>query len=93
MLLHENMKTNPAWLVLDQQEDKERIYNFLVRNSEIFRLLPEYEGVNIKQLPKLVHAETFPFHPVTLEEKPVTLLFNYRRTDFFGNASIAEVSL
>ena len=93
MLLHENLRTTPSWLDIKNFENKDETYNFLVRNEKIKELLPEYDDVDVKQLPKLVHIEVFPFNPLTFEEKPTTLLFNYRRNDVWGSAITQEVAL
>ena len=93
MLLHENLRTTPVWLPLPTIENHDKIYTFLTKNPSIREFLPDYNDIDLKQLPKLVHIEEFPFNPKTLKDTPTTLLFNYRQTDVWGAALTQEVSL
>ena len=82
---------------------KERIYAFYSDPENRERLLPEYGDLpDYKLLARMAAVELFPFDPLSylapggaaaVTETETALLFNYRRTDIFGNAAVQAVTL
>ncbi len=82
---------------------KERIYAFYSSPENRKRFLPEYAGLpDYKLIARMAAVELFPFNPLpylTPWQQPIdtggvtAVLFNYRRTDIFGNAAVQIVQL
>ena len=82
---------------------KEQIYAFYSDSKNREKLLPEYGDLpDYKLLARMAAVELFPFDPLpflapkgaaAVNETETALLFNYRRTDIFGNAAVQAVTL
>lgn len=89
-LCHEKPRSAPSWAE-ENLLDKKEIYNLVVREDKVSKLLPEYSDCDAKQLLKLIHIEKFSINPIKENESPVTLLFNYRKKNFWGNATTIQI--
>lgn len=83
-------------------EAKEQIYTFYSDPENRREFLPEYQALpDYKLLARVAAIELFPFNPLPYlapEHDPTdtgstAVLFNYRRTDIFGNAAAKIVQL
>lgn len=91
---HEKIKALPGWVKVDLVRSQRRaILDFYENDNNTKKYLPEYNGRDAKQLIKMAHIEVFPFNPLTGEEKPCSLLFNYQQRDIEGRAMMWEVEL
>ncbi len=84
---HEKAKKLPDWLpVLDNPQLRQMRRDFFQNPENIREYLPEYQGLDPKQVEKMAHLDFFPFHPFT-QGGACACLFNYRRTDLLGQAA------
>lgn len=84
---HEKAKKLPDWLpVLDSPQLRQMRRDFFQNPENIREFLPEYQGLDPKQVEKMAHLDFFPFHPLT-QGGACACLFNYRRTDLLGQAA------
>lgn len=56
---------------------KNKCHEFLQKEENILRFLPQYRGIPAKQIIKKVHFEQFSYDVLALEENPQTLLNQY----------------
>lgn len=91
---HEKAKKLPEWLTVSLNGAyKNPIFDFYDSPENRSRFLPEYEGIETKQLIRLAHIEVFPFDPETGVEGVTPLLFDYRKCDILGNAAHWKIKL
>lgn len=91
---HEKAKKIPDYIDEDFNElYRDRILEFYTKELECGTLLEEYKGLNPKQVYKMAHIEVFPFNPIDKNDKKTALLFNYRKTDISGNATVKEIKI
>ena len=92
--LHQRPKRHPDWFPgPDAAALRQRALLFLGREEDRTRYLPDYPQTDPKLLYKLIHLEPFSFDVLNQTEKPVVLLFDYRRRDLLGNARVQPVTL
>jgi len=91
---HEKAKKIPSYITEDfNAEYRELILDFYKNELESGTLLNEYKGLNPKQVYKMAHIEVFPFNPIDETQIKTVLLFNYRKTDISGNATVKEIEI
>ncbi len=91
---HEKAKKIPEYITEDfNSEYRDRMLDFYINELENGTLLNEYKGLNPKQVYKMAHIEVFPFNPIDKSNKKTALLFNYRKTDISGNATVKEIQI
>ncbi|MGI5894100.1 MAG: B12-binding domain-containing radical SAM protein [Candidatus Merdivicinus sp.] len=84
---HEKCKKLPIWLPNSDSPALRETRLAFFRDSVLRQqYLPEYEGLDPKQVEKMAHLDFFPFDPMG-ESRPTVYLFNYRRHDILGKAS------
>lgn len=85
---HEKCKKLPDWLP-GSDTPEQRIFrrDFFADPHIREQYLPEYNGLDPKQVEKMAHLDFFPFDPFG-DPQPIALLFQYRRTDLLGNAAV-----
>lgn len=83
----EKPKKLPVWMP-GEPVQRERIYRFFSQPDRWRRFLPEYPETDFKLVSRLAHLEIFPFDPFDKEDLETAVLFNYRRMDILGNASL-----
>ena len=84
----------PDWMPSEfSSAFREAEYAFFQDASRRQDLLPEYDGLEPRQVGRMAHLEVFPFDPKTGFPEPTAFLFNYRRTDILGNATTTVVKL
>ena len=90
---HENCKSLPNWLpALDTPANRDLRRRFFSNPEYIARYLPEYIGLDPKLIEKTAHLDFFPFHPLN-GGQPCACLFNYRRRNPLGFASVQFLNL
>ncbi len=90
---HENCKNLPNWLpALDAPANRDLRRRFFSNPEYIARYLPEYIGLDPKLIEKTAHLDFFPFHPLN-GGQPCACLFNYRRRNPLGFASVQFLNL
>ena len=90
LCLHEKPKKLPGWLDADNnQQHREKILSFYRSVDNIQRYLPQYIGLDHRQIYRLAHIEVFGDTPA--EQR--TILFDYGKRDIFGNAVFHEILL
>lgn len=90
---HENCKSLPNWLpALDAPANRDLRRRFFSNPEYIARYLPEYIGLDPKLIEKTAHLDFFPFHPLN-GGQPCACLFNYRRRNPLGFASVQFLNL
>ncbi len=86
---HERIHTLPAWLPdVRSRTQKNAIFDFLNDPANRLALLPEYEGLDTKQL---IRQVTILFDGDESCEDCLAYLFNYRRCDLLGNAACTRL--
>lgn len=85
---HEKAKKLPLRL---GSGSKNGIYEFFDNRDNVERYLPEYIEFDTKQIMRNAHIEVFPYNPITGCGSETALLFNYRRCDNLGNATVTEI--
>ncbi|MDL2324316.1 B12-binding domain-containing radical SAM protein [Ruminococcaceae bacterium OttesenSCG-928-A16] len=94
LALHEKTKALPAFVTVDEtRARREEILAFYQKEENLQTYLPEYAAYPPKQILKMAHIEVLPFNPVTGEENPCALLFNYKQRDIEGRAKMWEIEL
>ncbi|MCI9406082.1 MAG: B12-binding domain-containing radical SAM protein [Oscillospiraceae bacterium] len=92
--LHQRPKRRPDWFPgPDAASLRRRCLLFLQQESSRTAILPSYSETDPQYLYKLVHFEPFSLDVLTGQDRPVVLLFDYRRRDLLGNARVLPVSL
>ena len=71
---------------------REEILAFYSDDENIRKYLPAYAEYQPKQIRRMTHLETFPFHPETGDERNCALLFDYQCRDLMGWALVQDVS-
>ena len=91
---HEKARKLPEWLTEDETSARRnQVFDFYQAALSRGALLPEYAGLEYKQVAKMAHLEFFPFDPRKPEGSGrAVLLFNYRRPDLLGNAAVTDVT-
>ena len=89
-LCHEKPRSIPDWAPVNLL-NKNNIYDLVVRENRVSEYLPEYSDCDSKQLLKLIHIERFSLNPFNLSDKPITVIFNYRRKGYWGNATAIPI--
>ncbi len=84
-LLHEKPRSSPLWAI-ENEFDKNKIYDILSNNEKISELIPSYSTLSARELLKLTHTEKFPINPFTFEKKPAEFIFDYSDKDLWHNA-------
>lgn len=80
MLKHEKLSYAPPWLDIDfDMSFSEHTVKRLRENGTVKNLVPEYANLQSRQLSKHLHAEKFPFNPLTNKEGETVILFIYHR--------------
>lgn len=90
-LLHEKPRSLPLWCEeCANLIGKDEIFNLVV-NENALRNLNGYEDCNSNRILKLVHVEKFPLNPLTHEDIPCTLAFDYENRNLWGNATTIQI--
>ena len=63
---------------------KPLLYTFLQDDGARARLLPEYEGLEPRQIYRMVQVLKLPLHPMGPGLEPCALLYDYRRPTLYG---------
>lgn len=91
---HEKPRKLPDWLDDSITVSlRNAIFDFYENPQNIVNFLPQYRGLEYKQIYKMAHIELFPFDPLTGEAHPQAYLFNYRQLDLTGNAACTPIAL
>lgn len=92
MYSHEKARRLPEWLDADlSRSRKADIYGFFNIDENIEKYLPQYSGLDGKQIARMAHLEFFPFEPESGEQRQCAVLFNYRKADLLGNAETTTI--
>ncbi len=89
---HKKPKKWPEWLepeLTDADKLRNRAFFDAPENRVLF---PEHEGVEGRQIGRLLEVQVFPFHPLTGEMRETALLFRYHARDLLGNARAVDVT-
>lgn len=90
-LLHEKPRSMPCWSdanILDKNE----IYAILSDEKLKQKVMPQYADTSARELLKLMHIESFPINPFTLESHKTTVVFDYSQRDMWNNAHTFMIS-
>lgn len=90
----EKPKKFPEWMGRGYKEQyRNAIYHFLDQPDHIRSLLPEYQGLDTREIIRSVHIEVFPFDPLTGRTARTAILFNYRAKTASQIEIFSEISL
>ena len=93
ILARENIRTFPE--IFGQSlypAYKNEIDRFFATPECIETYLPAFQGESPQRIARAARLEVFPFSPLTGEEVPTAILYDYSRRDFNGNAWHWDVS-
>lgn len=91
---HEKPKMKLGWIKAGPDETiRKRIRQFYNNEDCIHRYLPEYAGLEPKNIAGLTHIEVMPFDPETNIQTDTVFLFNYANRDITGRAYPTRIAL
>ena len=92
LYLRENVKNRPEFAGV-YRVGKEELNKFYEEEAEMPEYLKGYEAYDKRQMRKMTHLERFEHNPMTGEEQPCVILFDYRnRNPLNHQASVFDIS-